>query len=128
MGGAHAARRSRGGLGAIAAELHTRPDGLVHLSRRRQAAELPPPRLLGAFDPVLLGWSSREAILGSREVIVVANGMFRPFALVRGRAVATWSMPGGEAVLKPFARLTGKDAAALRVGAEDVVRYLGTNM
>ena len=36
-----------------------RADGLAELPRRepqRAAARLPPPRLLGAFDPLLLGW------------------------------------------------------------------------
>ena len=119
-------RDARAGLAAIASELATRADGLLDLKGRPPAAELPPPRLLGAFDPVLLGWKSRETILGSHETIVTVNGLFRPFALVRGRAVATWSMPAGEVVLEPFQRLTRKDGAALQADAGDVVRYLAS--
>jgi Winged helix DNA-binding domain len=49
-------RDVRTGLCAIASELVEREDGLVDLAGRAPPAELPPPRLLGAFDPVLLGW------------------------------------------------------------------------
>ncbi len=118
-------RDARVGLSAIASELSMRSDGLLDLAGRRSAAELPPPRLLGAFDPVLLGWSSREAIVGAHKVLVTVNGLFRPFALVRGRAVATWSMSTGEVVLQPFGRLASRDAAALRTDANDVLRYMG---
>ena len=51
-------RDVRAGLAAIAAELAERDDGLIDLARRPPAAELPPPRLLGPFDPVLHGWIS----------------------------------------------------------------------
>lgn len=117
-------RDARRALDAIASELETRADGLLDLAGRPPPAELPQPRLLGAFDPLLLGWKSREPLLGAAKVIVTVNGIFRPFALVRGRAVATWSMPAGKVVLEPFARLLRKDAAALEADALDVVRYL----
>lgn len=116
---------ARAGLGAIAAELSVRTDGLLTLRGKPPAAELPPPRLLGAFDPVLLGWSSREAVLGADRVIATVNGLFRPFALVAGRAAGTWSMPAGEVVLEPFGRLARADRAALAADAADVARYLG---
>jgi Winged helix DNA-binding domain len=117
-------RDARAGLGAIASELREQEDGLLDLARRPAAAELPPPRLLGAFDPLLLGWRSREALLGANESIVTVNGLFRPFALVGGRAVATWSIVRDEVTLKPFARLAREDRAALGSQARDVVRYL----
>lgn len=118
-------RDARAGLDAIASELHPRADGLLDLAKRMPAAEMPPPRLLGSFDPVLLGWASREEILGPNKGIVTVNGLFRPFALVRGRALATWSLSSGEIELKPFGRMTRKDKTALEHDAEDVVRYLG---
>jgi hypothetical protein len=74
---------------------------------------------------VLHGWVSREAILGANRVVVTVNGLFRPFALVRGCAVATWRMPAGEVILEPCKALSRRDAAALVVDASDVVRYLG---
>ncbi len=121
-------RDVRVGLGAIASELSRRPDGLLDLAGRSPAAELPAPRLLGAFDPLLLGWVSREPILTAHhQRIVTVNGLFRPFALVRGRAVATWRMPAGKVALdEPFDRLTRGDAAALNADAKDVVRFLAS--
>jgi hypothetical protein len=85
---------------------------------------LPPPRLLGPYDPVLLGWTSREPLLGARQDVVTVNGLFRPFALVGGRAAATWGMSHGQVVLEPFGCLTRRDAAALKADAADVVRFL----
>jgi hypothetical protein len=117
-------RDARAGLGAIASELIEREDGLVDLARREAAAETPPPRLLGSFDPVLHGWVSREPLLVGKEPIITLNGVFRPFALVRGRAVAVWSMRAGEIELQPFGRLTGADTAALRADALAVAAYL----
>lgn len=117
-------RDARSGLSAISSELHQRGDGLLDLAARPAATELPPPRLLGAFDPVLLGWSSREPILGAHAGVVTVNGLFRPIALVGGRAVAIWAMPGGVVTLEPFGRLRRADAAVLEADARDVVRYL----
>lgn len=103
-----------------------RADGLAELpgSARRAAAELPPPRLLGAFDPLLLGWASRDPIVGQNRRIVTVNGLFRPFALAGGRAVATWSITGGQVVLAPFAPLDPQTREALQADAADVTRFL----
>jgi hypothetical protein len=119
-------RDARAGLAAIASELHQRADGLLDLVSGAKPAALPPPRLLGPFDPVLLGWASRDWLLDSHEALITVNGLFRPFALIDARAVGTWSMPAGEVELEPFARLTREDSAALADDAKDVVRYLGT--
>ncbi|HEY4778393.1 MAG TPA: winged helix DNA-binding domain-containing protein, partial [Solirubrobacterales bacterium] len=74
-------RDARAGLGAIASELVEREDGLVDLAKRPPAEPIPPPRLLGAFDPLLLGWVSREDVVGPHRMLVTTNGIFRPFAL-----------------------------------------------
>jgi hypothetical protein len=126
-------RDARRGLNAIAAEIRPRADGLAELatstpgrsSRPAQAPDLPPPRLLGSYDPLLHGWVDREPVLGSATGIVTVNGLFRPFALVCGRAVATWRLATGEVALAPFAPLPEPVAAALRADAQDVVRFLG---
>jgi hypothetical protein len=117
-------RDARAGLKAIGSELDERANGLVDLAGRPPAAELAPPRLLGPYDPVLLGWASRKPLLGSHEELVTVNGLFRPFALVGGRAVATWSLRAGEVALTPFERLARADAAALEADAADVARFL----
>jgi Winged helix DNA-binding domain len=104
-----------------------RPDGLAELraNPERASAALPPPTLLGAFDPLLLGWVSRDSIVGSHRGVVTVNGLFRPFALVSGRAVATWNIVRGQVVLAPFAPLDAKTRAALATDAADVTRFLG---
>jgi hypothetical protein len=103
-----------------------RTDGLAELTvnAQRAAAGLPPPRLLGAFDPLLLGWASRDPITGLHQRIVTVNGLFRPFALAGGRAVATWTIAGGQIALAPFAELDPETRAALDTDAADVTRFL----
>ncbi|HEY2767215.1 MAG TPA: winged helix DNA-binding domain-containing protein [Solirubrobacteraceae bacterium] len=118
-------RDARAGLSAIAGKLRIREDGLVELAKHEPVAELPSPRLLGQFDPVLLGWTSREALLGAHKQIVTTNGLFRPFALVRGRAVGVWRMQKGVVQLEPLGPLGRRDAAALEADARAVVRFLG---
>jgi hypothetical protein len=121
-------RDARAGLQSIATRLHTRRDGLLELAaQRRRPARLPPPRLLGAFEPLLLGWSSRQAILGANAGRVVTGGLFRPFALVRGKAAATWAIRRGEVELAPFDALGRDDAHALRAEGEDVLRFLAAS-
>ncbi len=79
------------------------------------------PKLLGAFDPLLQGWVDRTPVTGEHGGIVTRNGIFRPIALVDGRAVATWSMPKGRVELAPFAPF---DQRALAAEAADVKRFL----
>jgi hypothetical protein len=114
----------RAGLGAIAPELEQLAGSLLHLKKAPPAAELPPPRLLGAFDPLLLGWTSRQDIVGSHARLIADNGLFRPFALVRGRAAGIWNLRDGEVVLTPFGSLTQADATILDADAADVTRFL----
>ena len=92
--------------------------------RAVEAAPLPPPVLLGAFDEVLMGWASRQHVLGGSADVVTRNGVFKPIALVRGRAAATWSLPRGRVELAPFAPLSGAVDRALRRDAADVERFL----
>jgi len=126
-------RDARRGLNAIAAQIRRRDDGLAELatgpagppSGPGRIPDHPQPRLLGSFDPLLHGWVDREPVLGSATGIVTVNGLFRPFALAGGRAVATWTLAAGEVTLAPFAPLPEPVAAALRADAQDVVRFLG---
>jgi hypothetical protein len=123
-----ALRDVRRGLASIAAELAERADGLVSLAGEpgdRTPAELPPARLLGAFDPVLHGWQSRALVLGCHDKAIVQGGMFRAFAMVRGRAAGTWGLPGGRVALTELEDLTAADRAELAADAADVTRFLG---
>lgn len=117
-------RDARAGLAAIAPELEQGEEGLVRLKKRPPPEEIPPPRLLGAFDPVLLGWTEREQIIGEHTGLVTRNGIFHPFAMAGGRAVAKWGLPGGEVKLQPLEPLPRAVAAALEADAADVTRFL----
>jgi Winged helix DNA-binding domain len=128
-------RDARRGLSAIAGDLADRDDGLAeltgqhrggqHRAAQHRRADVPPARLLGAYDPVLHGWVSREPILGEHHGVVTVNGLFRPFALVAGRAAATWSLRGGVVTLDRFAELPGDVEDALAADTADVRRFLG---
>ncbi len=117
-------RDARAGVRAIASSLAGRDDGLAALTSAAPEAGLPAPRLLGAFEPVLLGWVSREPLVGRYADRVMSGGMFRPFALVGGRSVATWALVGGRVEIEPFERLPG---AALAADAVAVTEYLGSS-
>jgi hypothetical protein len=88
-------------------------------------AALPPPRLLGGWEPVLLGWASRADLLGEDSGKVTVEGVFKPFALVGGRAVATWRLDGKRPVVDPFRPVPPDAAAALQADGADVMRFLG---
>ncbi len=119
-------RDARRGLSQIAAELAERDDRLAALAGQdSRPAALPPPRLLGSFDPVLHGWASREPVVGRHRGVITVNGIFRPFALVGGKAVATWSLAGGQVTLAPLDPISAADDAALATEAQDVRRFLG---
>ncbi len=118
-------RDARAGLAAIAPELTERDDSLLELAKRPTAAPLPLPRLLGAFDPLLLGWTSREEIVGPHKLLVTINGIFRPFALVDGRAVATWRLAAGKLTIEHLGKVTKKAAMALEADADAVLEFMG---
>jgi Winged helix DNA-binding domain len=116
-------RDARAGLAAISKQLVERGDGLLELKKTPPPEPLPPPRLLGAYDPVLLGWTSREEIIGPHQMLVTNNGLFRPFAMVQGRAVATWRLAGGKVTIEHLAPVKKKDAAALEADAARVLEF-----
>jgi hypothetical protein len=126
-------REARRGLRAIAPELAEGEDGLVRLARQPDGSALargpepalPPPRLLGVFDPLLHGWQSRATVLGRHEPQIVKGGLFGSFALVGGRAVGTWGLPGGQVSLTLLERVSAAHRRALETDAEDVRRFLG---
>ncbi|HSR82693.1 MAG TPA: winged helix DNA-binding domain-containing protein [Streptosporangiaceae bacterium] len=115
----------RRGLHALGRDLRERPDGLAELANSPpDHHRLPSPRLLGAFDAVLLGWASRDHVLAGHQGVVTANGLFRPFALVAGRAAGTWAYQAGQVTVDRFAPLSADVEAALAAEARDVARFL----
>jgi hypothetical protein len=117
-------REARRAFGAIADEVETFGADDVILADRDDSAALPPPRLLGPFDPLLHGWASRDPFVGAHKSVVTTNGIFRPVALVGGRAVATWRMPDGVVTITPLEPIPAKARSALAKDASDVLRYL----
>jgi hypothetical protein len=99
-------------------------DGLVRLADTSVETDLPAPRLLGGFDPILHGWASRRAFIEVDDGVVTSNGLFRPTALVDGRVVATWTIPKGRIVLRPIEPIPKRAMAALEDDAADVARFL----
>ena len=116
--------QAKRGLTAIAADLVERPHGLVDLRGRKPAPPLPPPRLLGPFDPILHGWVSREPFVGAHQGVVTSNGLFRAVALVDGRVVATWGLAGGRVTLRPLEPIPPDVADALGADAGAVLHFL----
>ena len=116
-------RDARAGLAAISSQLVEREDGLLELKKTPEPAPIPPPRLIGAYDPVLLGWTSRAEIIGPHEFLVTNNGLFRPFAMVDGRAVATWRLAGGKVTIEHLGKVSKRDAAALEADAARVLEF-----
>ena len=119
-------RDARAGLAAIASELIQRPDGLVDV-RRGGVPALPPPRLLGPFDPLLLGWRSRAFVLDATQHVVTVNGIIRAIALIDGRAAGTWTMPGGQVELHLWKAQGRQSTAALEHEASAVESYLAAD-
>src|SRR3954470_13782610 len=120
-------RDARVGMSAIESEVVERDDGLLALkAARRRAPEVPPPRLLGSYEPLLLGWVSRAHVLAAdtTQRLVTDNGLFRPFALVAGRAVATWSLVRNQVTLTPFTAVSATDEASLDADAAAIADFL----
>jgi len=63
-------------------------------------------------------------VLDGNQTIVTMNGIFKPFALVGGRAAATWTMPGGQVSIEPFGQLSSSVLTDLGREARDVERFL----
>jgi hypothetical protein len=97
---------------------------LLALADARPERADAPPRLLGAFEPVLLGWASRAPVTGDHDAAVVSGGVFRPFALVEGRAAATWRLERDGVLLEPFRPLAAEDRAALERDGAALLRWL----
>lgn len=116
---------ARTGLAGLTGKLVERPDGLLDLADRIAAADPPTVKLLGPFDPVLHGWMSRDFLLGPHQCAVTRGGMFSPFAIVDGRAVATWGLSGGRVTIRPLEPIPPTVAQQLYEETAHVQRYLG---
>lgn len=91
----------------------------------------PPPRLLGHFDPLLLGYADRSPVLDPAHAkrVQAGGGFLRPIVVVDGRVVGTWSLDRKRAKatanVTPFAALPRRTHDALAQEAADLSRFLG---
>ena len=115
---------ARAALEGSASELTDHAGGLVDLAGRDSSTAKPKPRLLGPFDPLLLGWVSRDAVVGTHQGIVTSNGLFRACALVDGRVVATWTLSGATLTVTRLEKVGAAAVDTLRHEAADVLRFL----
>jgi hypothetical protein len=123
-------RHVRPALATISGQLRERRDGLVELAGPAvggigRVGPLPSPRLLGAFEPLLMGWRSRELVLGAHEADVVSGGIFRGLAFAEGRTVGVWRFAGARVALEPFETLEPAVSEALANDGNGVLRFLG---
>ena len=105
-------RDARAGLKAIASELTDRDDDLVDLAAREPAPDAIPARLLGAFDPYLLGWKDRAFAVPARytDRVHPGGGMLRATATVDGLPSALGAPRAESSRLEPFGRLPAERA------------------
>jgi hypothetical protein len=89
------------------------------------ARSRPRPCLLDQWDPLLVGWRSRESLLEHYPRRKSAEAHYRPFAYARARAVAIWSLSRGVVTIdEPFVTLKPAERQALAADADDVARFL----
>jgi hypothetical protein len=88
-------------------------------------------QLLPAFDPYVMGHSSRDHIVDASHHSKVSRvaGWISPVVLVDGRVAGTWSHIGVRDILRikvePFQRLSSKTTAEVRRRAESLAKTLG---
>jgi hypothetical protein len=94
----------------------------------------PSPRLLGHFDPLLMGYRDRDLVLDPAHTkrIQAGGGFVQPTVLVDGRVAGTWRLDRrarqARVVVEPFTGLTAATADGLAAEATDVGRFLGIDV
>lgn len=117
-------RDIRLGIGRVAAQLRRREDDLLVLRRAHREPAEAPARLLGAWDPLLVGWKDRTFVTREHDADVVSGGVFRPFILLHGEVAGLWRLIGRDVRLEPFDSVDPESAAALERDAQEVRDYL----
>lgn len=106
--------------------------GLAALAGARLDAPPPRPRLLGHFDPLLMGYRDRDLVLDPAHTrrIQAGGGFVQPTVLAEGRVAGTWRLDrrAGRLVVEPFAPLTAGTRDALAGEAADVGRFSGLDV
>ena len=88
-------------------------------------------RMLGAFDPYLLGYRTRDLGVAPERLKLVhpGGGIIRPTILVDGRAIATWTRKRMgrklSITVSPFERISDVVRAGIDGEVEDIGRFMG---
>lgn len=83
------------------------------------AATPAPPRLLPAFDNLILSHRDRTRVISDEHRrIVIRGGLVDPVFLVDGFVAGRWQLDGGRVELQPFERLNRTTERALRREAD----------
>jgi hypothetical protein len=111
-----------------------RPAWVLHTAAPQEAdLDRPHVRLLGHFDPYLLGYRSRDLVLERRFArrIQAGGGFIQPAVLVDGRVAGTWRQQRGRGRLTvavaPFEPLSEAVVPGLEAEAADLGRFLDTD-
>ena len=94
----------------------------------------PAPRLLGHFDPLLMGYRDRDLVLDPAHTkrIQAGGGFVQPTVLADGRVAGTWRLDRrarqARVAVEPFTGLTAATADELAAEATDVGRFLGIDV
>jgi hypothetical protein len=95
------------------------------------------PRLLGHFDPYLLGYRDRGLVLDPRYArrIQAGGGFIQPAVIVDGRVAGTWRLTRdarprrtARVTVEPFTTLPEASRAGLEAEAADIGRFLGADV
>ena len=125
-------RESRRAFASIAGELEEVnvlgrpawiPDGMGP-----DGAEAPPPRLLPAFDGLLLAHRDRALTVDPEHAVAVlpGGGVVRPTVLISGHVEGTWRLVKGVPEIAPFRPLGQETDQALATEVADVIRHRGS--
>jgi len=124
---------ARSGFEAIAEELvevKTRGSSMWRHRSARGAARPGTVRLLPHFDDWLLGYRDRDFIGKPAVRRLMSGGMFLPFVIADGRAIASWKIErakeGPTVRLEPFGSVAAHERAIARE-IRDVKRFLSTS-
>jgi hypothetical protein len=92
------------------------------------------PRLLGHWDPYLLGYRDRALVLGPEFArrVQAGGGFIQPTVIVGGRVAGTWRLRRGarkaRLTIEPFTDLPPASLDGLAAEAADIGRFLGTEV
>jgi Winged helix DNA-binding domain len=120
------------GAGAELAGTEVGGTELAALAGAPLDAPAPRPRLLGHFDPLLMGYRDRDLVLDPAHTrrIQAGGGFVQPTVLAAGRVAGTWRLDrrAGRLVVEPFTPLNTATRDALADEAADIGRFSGLDV